>query len=294
MNAAILPDEPLAKSATLGYELAAEHCQQDTNNKSCAWYHGAWQYLRLLGVISGIVAETTFFQEQLRGQITSGNKHRILIVGTADYGMLAQIYLAYKTAGIKPTISIVDRCLTPLRLNEWYAARVGLEIKTYHSDILNFVIDDEFDVICTHSFFSFINPLSYAELALKLYKLLSDGGRLVTTQSIRPDHKSRKIAYTSSEIIEYGKKIRKAAELYGNVPAMTVSKLEAIAVKFASNKTGYVIRDVCEVSDALTSAGFQMEVMKKAEETTSALHQSANPDDNTAWQRYQICARKTV
>ncbi len=169
---------------------------------------------------------------------------------------------------------------------------MGFEIQTYHSDILNFSIEDEFDVICTHSFFSFINPTLYAELAVILYKLLSSGGKFITTQSIRPNNTSSKIAYTNNEITQYGKTIKKAAEHYGKVPGMSINQLEALAVNFASNKTGYVIRDVCEINDALTSAGLQMDVMKEAEARTSTKHLSANPDDNKAWQRYQLCALK--
>jgi len=142
--------EPLAESAPLAHAWAKQHCE------SCGWYHGAWQYLRLAGVISGMTAEADFFQPVFRDLASEGGSVRVLIAASADYGMLAQVVRGFRAAGVTPSITVLDRCETPLRLNRWYARVFDIEPVLHRGEILEFEPDAPFDVICTHSFFSFV------------------------------------------------------------------------------------------------------------------------------------------
>ena len=57
-------DEPLALSAPLAWRLAAALCRPDpTTGEPCAWYHGLWQYLRLMRLVDPLSNHAAFFRE---------------------------------------------------------------------------------------------------------------------------------------------------------------------------------------------------------------------------------------
>jgi len=268
--------EPLAESAPLAHAWAERHCD------SCGWYHGAWQYLRLVGVISGITAESAFFQSALRAIARDGD--RVLIAASADYGMLAQVIRAYRAAGVTPAVTVLDQCETPLLLNRWYARRFELEPVLHRGDIFDYEPDAPFDVICTHSFFSFVAPGRHAALVRGWRKLLRPGGRVVTSQSVRADYPTDRIRFTPEQAAEFGARAERAAN---GIDA----PIREIATRFAERKTGYVVRSEQHLRAAFSDGGFQCEQFGPADTDCARQHRAANPDDRQSWRRIQIVAR---
>lgn len=111
------PEEPLGLSAPLARELAQRLCRADPTRGSCAWYHGFWQYVRLLDFGTTPRDHADFYREALLGPISAGDR-RILVSGTADYAMPACILWIGGLAGVKPDLTVLDICPTPLRLCE--------------------------------------------------------------------------------------------------------------------------------------------------------------------------------
>ena len=66
---------------------------------------------------------------------------------------------------------MLDLCATPLRLNEWYAARHGLAVRAVCSDILAFAQASPFDMICTHSFLGRFAPEVRPKLVARWHEL---------------------------------------------------------------------------------------------------------------------------
>ena len=66
------PQEPLQESAPLAHAFATDGCGTDPlSGSSCAWYHGTWQYLRMLGIgaapgAQGMCKRRAFLQRLLR------------------------------------------------------------------------------------------------------------------------------------------------------------------------------------------------------------------------------------
>ena len=110
---------------------------------------------------------------------------RVLVSGAADYGMLAHLLWAADHEGHSPDITIIDRCNTPLRLNQWYADRLHMPINTVATDMLSFQDTEGFDVICTHSFIGWFAPHDQKRLITNCRANLKSGGLLVTTKRIR-------------------------------------------------------------------------------------------------------------
>ena len=86
--------EPLELSAPLAWRLAPTLCRKDpATGEDCAWSHGFWQYLRLLGLAGDPGNHADFFHEAFTEAGRGGAALRILVCGTADYAMLAMLMM---------------------------------------------------------------------------------------------------------------------------------------------------------------------------------------------------------
>src|SRR5262245_1212203 len=148
------PLDMLLESAPLARQMAPQLCRRDpATGESCAWIHGLWQYLRLFGLASTPDQHAKFFLRALETVTGASGKPRVLVSGTADYAMLALVLKAYGKGTIRPDVTVVDQCETPLMLNRWYAERVAHAVTTHCCDILDYPERHSFDALCTHSFF---------------------------------------------------------------------------------------------------------------------------------------------
>src|SRR5262245_36311726 len=103
------PQEPLELSAPLARRLAPQLCHKDpASGESCAWQHGLWQYLRILGMNHSPRAHAAFLLEALAATARPGM--RVLVSGAADYSMLAHVLAATRAA----EVTVLDVCETPL------------------------------------------------------------------------------------------------------------------------------------------------------------------------------------
>lgn len=142
----------LSESAPLAYRESQTLCN------GCGWYHGAWQYLRMLGIVSPPYLQNEFYRNAIAPLAVSGDFRRVCISGATDYAMADTILDLWPLPEGAPAITVVDHCPTPLFLNRWYADRVGVKIDTACRSMLDYRNDDYFDLICTHSFFGFFCP----------------------------------------------------------------------------------------------------------------------------------------
>src|SRR5882672_2854991 len=132
-------EEPLLESAPLAWRLAPQLCNRDTGNgEDCSAMHGAWQYLRALGLVGSIDQRADFYREALAPVAEAATTPSILVCGAADYAMLAQIVAAFRGRNVEPDVTVIDLCETPLMLNRWYADRAACRIKTVREDVLKY------------------------------------------------------------------------------------------------------------------------------------------------------------
>jgi SAM-dependent methyltransferase len=292
-DAYTLLDEPLQESAPLATRLADSYCNHADNpdSVSCDWYHGAWQYLRLIGIISGVSGEVGFFRDTLREHALAGKYQRILVAGAADYAILAHIIAAYRAEDVVPEITVLDRCRTPLYLSRWYAERYGLDLDMKPIDIFEFEPEKPFDLICTHSFFSFVPTNRRHALAMRWRGILRDGGRLVTSQVVRPGYSGKNPRiFSCNEVIEFRRKVEKQAALHKDRSGISVSEAGDLAQRFAEHKASFVVRSKEEIRDTLEKAGFTIDLMQNAQPMTQHGYKAASPDSSHSLLRIQIIA----
>jgi hypothetical protein len=148
----------------------------------CAWYHGTWQYLRLLDMVAVPAWHRDFYNETLGDILKRKPDANVLISAAADYGMLAMLHEAMELASRSPKITIYDICKTPLRSCQWYADRHNINIENRCENLLtNPIPEAPFDLIVTDEFFTVLKT-EYKPLISKKWKeLLKPGGSVVTT-----------------------------------------------------------------------------------------------------------------
>lgn len=181
-------DALLGQSSRWSGQLAEQVCGSGLGEGSCADFHAPWQVLRKLGLAAGPERHETFFRTELARQAVAGSR-RVLIAGSADFGMLEIVHRAFGDHLLEPTV--VDLCATPLMLCAWYGAMTGLPVRTVLGDLNEpdmrragaspaLPEDEEFDLITTHSLLRYFDLADRQRLLRNWYHRLRPGGAVVT------------------------------------------------------------------------------------------------------------------
>jgi SAM-dependent methyltransferase len=250
----------LLESAPLAWRLAPGLCRKDpASGESCAWVHGFWQYLRLLGLASTPGLHVNFFSDALTGYAGGSAAPRVLISGAADYSMLARVLGAFRARGLQPEITVVDRCETPLMLNRWFAERAEAEISTRHCDIFDFSEARPYDAVCTHSFLSEFPRDRWPRLVEKWRELLRPGGAAITINRVRPGSGQTPSQFTPEQAGAF------RAAVSGRVPTLPEAAgadsalLEQAAETYASRRRTWPAPSREHLVALFENAGFRIE-----------------------------------
>jgi SAM-dependent methyltransferase len=251
------PYEPLTESAPLAWSLAPQLCPGDpASSDTCLWYHQVWQYLRLLGIITSIRTNTDFLLDTFRA--LSVTHPRVLIAASADYEMLAHLKHAF---GDRPLeVTLVDRCQTSLRLNQWYADRTGIGLTVLCADAISVTTDRPFDLVCTHNFVGRFDADARVRLVTHWHRLLRPGGVVVTTQRIRPNSREARTAYTREEALEVADRTAAAARSFGARLGVEPDALHRAVVEYALRKTSHVLTSPRDLASTFERTGFEVAV----------------------------------
>ena len=252
--------EPVAESAPLARREAARLCRADgPDRQGCAWYHGIWQYLRLLGVAAAPSRNAGFFLDTLEALARDGEFQRVLISGTADYSMLAYALQAYRNGGATPRITVVDQCETPLFLCRWYAERLSQTIEIHTGNMLDFTPDDAFDVVCCHSFLSRIPPTQRAGLIAAWKRALRPGGKVVTNTRLNPSWSEQASGFTPEQIAAFRDQVYEEAVKQSDTLHIDPEEIAEDARRYAERSKTFSIRTQEEVIGLFEEGGFTLE-----------------------------------
>jgi 2-polyprenyl-3-methyl-5-hydroxy-6-metoxy-1,4-benzoquinol methylase len=176
--------EEWAKTHGLARLARLPRLPEDQPEMSCDWYHGTWQYLRLLNMVA-TPPWYEFYVEALSSVLRRRPNARVLISAAADYGMLATLHEAIGAAEAAPRVMVYDICRTPLRSCQWYAEQHGFSIECVCANLLTCEIPPaSFDLIVTDEFLTVIKSADKPLIVDRWRELLVPGGTLVTTAMI--------------------------------------------------------------------------------------------------------------
>ena len=215
----------LLESAPLARAKAADVCGAGYPDEGgCAWYHGVWQYFRLLGVVSAPDRHAGFFRDTLGALFAARADARLLISGTADYGLLALV-LAIPGADTA-SITVADRCETPLFLCRWYAERAGHTIATTATDITALEAIEPFDALCCHSFLSQFRPSERPALMASWRRVLRPGGQVITNTRLDPAWREERSGFSPAQVAAFARRVAEAAKAT-ETPGLETAELKA-------------------------------------------------------------------
>lgn len=249
-------EELLSASAPLALQVAPGLCRRSAGDgHSCSWYHGVWQYFRLLGIVGSPWQQRVFFENSLGELAEAGGYDRVLITGASDYSMLALALHAYRQKKVTPEITVVDRCQTPLFLNNWFADRQAIAINTRAGDFLNYDAEEAFDVVCTHSFMGNFLPDRLNDLVASWRKQLRSGGKLVTVNRLRPAARGRQ-CFTPGQAENFLHRALAAGRLKQDGLGLSLETLTEWVSVYTSRYETYPLTSQDVLRDALQANGF--------------------------------------
>lgn len=253
-------DEPLEISAPVAWKLAARYCRLDpATGVTCAWNHGLWQLLRLMGIAGTAARRGEFYRREMRKAAANKSELDILVSGASDYAMLVQIAREFAGLQTRPVITVLDICETPLRLNRWYAERSELPIKTVQSDFLDYAPDQGFDLICADSFIGRFPHEQWPRIAERFHALLQPGGRLLTASRLRTAVASPRITFPADHVAAFRDTVR-ANMLQAGAPAgFDIERVTAAAEQYARLQVNYPLHAEARLLAPLEQAGFRIE-----------------------------------
>lgn len=287
--------EPLAASAKLALDWSQSLCQRGEGRgpdsvPGCGWYHGSWQMLRWLGLFHSIRSDDDFFLASLQREIESGARH-ILVSGAADYALQARIMAAAGSHRGAINLTVLDRCATPLKLNAWYAAQLGLTIETVQDDVLNYRAAAPFDLICTHSFLCFFDTDSRRTLIRNWGEMLRPGGAVMTAQRVHSSDQQAIIRYDDSQIASLVQSAWDLAAAPGSPPGITTELAASLARGYATHHWTHLIRSAEHLRQPFEDCGFELEIFEPpgGAQQVPDVPGTPNPQGSERW---RILARK--
>jgi len=256
-------DEALKSSAPLLWEQAERTCNPDNYAyQNCMAYHRIWQYLVLWKLSTSMRPDSEFILDTIRGFAHSGEFRKILISGTADYSLLAHVLQAFSPEKISPVVTVLDRCLTSLQINKWYADRSGVNIILQQGDIFDYENESKFDAICTHSFLIWFSLEHQYQLIKKWHALLKPGGKVLTTLRLRSGPANVPTGYTEQDAHELRRRTMDEA-LARNLSGSNYNAdlMGNVAYQYAKGRKRYVVDNENVYQEMFEKAGFVIEQM---------------------------------
>ena len=257
---AIVPEEPIIVSAPIARRVAPGLCHVDpATGEDCAWYHGVWQYLRILDLVPTPARHAEFFLDALRSLARAGAYRRVLVSGTADYSMLAHVLWAYQAENAPAEVTVVDICETPLYLSRWYAEKVGAAIHTDACNILDHNRAEPYDVICTHSFLRRFTPSRRPRVIAKWRDLLRPGGKVVTAGRVGARHANKGVGVRQGQVAEVLELILREAEKWRELLDIDPQRLMDMARLYVERPAGHPRAQREEYVDLFINGGFTID-----------------------------------
>lgn len=283
--------EPVAETAALAKRKAAELCNTlYSGQQDCTWYHGVWQYLRLLGLAATPEKNAAFFLNTLEALASDGRFPRVLVSGTADYSMLAYVMHAYRNADRKLAATVLDQCETPLYLCRWYARQMSQTIETCAANFLEFEPAEQFDVVCCHSFLQQFSKSQRNDLVKVWRRTLRPGGKLVTNTRIIPGCPLEGTKFSKPQAAAFRDRVFSEAAKLPTVLNVDPDEIADAAKQYANRIVIYHFQTEQEITDLFETGGFDLERLETIETKGEFANGKTGPTINRSGTYTEIIA----
>lgn len=213
---------------------------------SCEWYHAAWQYLRILGLVSTPDWHTDFYAKAF-GEAFGAGVRDILISGTADYAIVHHLAKAIPKHLLQSVIiTVIDICETSLRActfyDRWYESKFGVRLNLRHArrDALDTGFHDKtFDLVTSDAFLTRFEETEQKRVVSEWYRILKPGGRVITTTRLSRGKEFKKVVANEGEIEDFIIRVKKHVQTKKPWLRPTLNTLCNLAREYARNIVSY-------------------------------------------------------
>jgi len=243
----------LFKSAPIMRKLSDKYCKGSyVDNESCGWYHGSWQYLRLLDVVSTPDWHGDFYISNIYNYFYKRKRINVLICGLADYSMFSHLLDGCKNADVIPNITIFDLCQTPLEICKWYANNFakGIKLDLVRGDAIEYHFrSNYYDLIVTDAFITRFPRSEQKKVISNWYQTLKSNGTILTTIRLRNDEGRNPVKFSEREIEYFKNRVWKLAiEKAGFIlTEFADENMKRIAEEYASRMISYPFRSESDI-----------------------------------------------
>lgn len=242
----------LDDSALLAHRLAPVLC-----TGGCADYHATVQLMRLLDLVVTPHTHADFYRSALGAEARRG-AHDVLVSGCADFGMLSTVLDAFDGVDAPdPSVTVLDACETPVRINQVWAAGLPLAIRPLVCDATQLTGESTWDVITTESLLTLLTPESRVAVAAAWCRALRPGGAVVTSCRIQPGG-GREVP-SEERATAFERRVRDVAQGTTVPVGLTVEDLVVAAGRFARSVEVWPVASEEELRDVLTRGGLEVE-----------------------------------
>jgi ubiquinone/menaquinone biosynthesis C-methylase UbiE len=221
----------------------------------CNWYHGAWQYLRLIGLVSTPKWHENFYQNSLDTSLHKCEKAVVLISGTADYGILEQLYNTRCINNISD-VTVMDICESPLKICRWYHEKFGpsdVNFNAVKRDIMNnMTAENSQDIIITDAFLSRFSRDKRVTIVNQWFRILKPGGHVITTLRVE-ETLSGKITSSKNDVQKFIKRSESHIRRVGTIFSYLNDKIISKAKNYAENITSSPVNNTEEIQELFSS-----------------------------------------
>lgn len=238
--------EDLADLAEYEFRIAQLLCV------GCTEYHALWGYGRLAGVTNvGFETERDILERLLAHHTPYHG--RFLIAGAADAGLLA--LGARATRERAPSLTVADRCPTPLAVCRRFARSCNFDVNTVEADLAKEPLAAKCDVVLAHNVLMLQSRGARIDFLRNLRQSMPEAGLLILV-----NREQSGVAAASIASADYASRILDALSARGIVlpEEMTAfrKRLETYAGVRRSWWNAAFRRE--DVESALAAAGFRI------------------------------------
>ena len=249
--------EPVVETSSWLDVAARWSCRQQDgiqqDRPRCDWYHGTWQYLRLLNLVSNPSWHSDYLHRALPERSPSSGKVRVLISGCADYSTYAHVLHGL---GDRLLATTLDWCPTPLYATAWYARHRGARVpELVCEDALTYRPATKYDLIVSDSFLPRF-PAAALRLLLRAWRQsLRKGGSAITTVRIHEAPASGRDGQAGT-ISQWRRVADASAPWWASVSTLPHTELVERVVYFAEHQERTVVHDIDDLKKLFYDEGF--------------------------------------
>lgn len=236
-------------------KLAEQYCNRGALD--CRWYHGNWELLKSLGMVSTSAVHAIELGALLELALPDKSSvAKILLSGSTDAALLQILASTCADSGRNADITAVDICATPLELMCRYARENRLTFSAVKADVLDYHPEKRYDIIFTHAFMGNFDDMGRARLVRKWASMLNEGGSVVTVQRVRPADSPPMVRFSADQSRNFISASLAAAAQVDDLQPGDLARIEAAATAFTDHFMSHAITSKAALERLFLNAGF--------------------------------------